>query len=60
MNEVEKRLKKEIDYWNKEVDEYEWQAEIPKMIVEIVGQQSGAKDPEVDKVIQQYFIGSKS
>ena len=56
MKAVEERLEKEINYWNNKADEYERQAEIPKMIVEIAGQQSGAKDPEVDKVIQQYSL----
>ena len=39
MNEVEKRLKKEIDYWNKEADEYERQAETPKMVLRILEEQ---------------------
>ena len=39
MNEVEKRLKKEIDYWNKEADEYERQAETPKIVLKILEEQ---------------------
>lgn len=39
MNEVKKRLEKEIDYWNKQAAEYEQQARTPKMVLEILEEQ---------------------